>query len=97
MVKFNKDSPERIGNGHYKVEGVEFMSVYTYKNIYRYGKDNNSGENAVVTMDMELKYGLYNAKCIMEVGFMKGEYVQLHSLEDLKDFLPKIKFVIGGK
>jgi hypothetical protein len=32
MPKFNQKSPEYISNGHYRINGQEFMSVWTYKN-----------------------------------------------------------------
>jgi len=97
MNYYNKESEERISNGHYKIDGEDFMSVWTYKDKFHMGINNTKEKNALATMEMEAKYGTYNAKCIMEVGFMKGDYVQLHNLKDLEDFLPKKKFIIGGK
>lgn len=32
MEKLDKHSPEYISNGHYKIDGIDFMSVWTYKN-----------------------------------------------------------------
>ena len=91
---FDKNSPEYVSNGHYKIGELEYMSVWTYKKIYRYGFNNSTEENYLTTIKMDAKYGLYNAKCEMETGYMKGEYVQLHSLKDLKDFMPKMKITI---
>jgi hypothetical protein len=94
---YDKESEEYISNGHYSLNGEEFMSVWTYKDKYHYGMNNTAEANSSMTMEMDAKYGLCNAKCIMELGFMKGEYVQLHSLKDLKEFLPKRKFKISRK
>ncbi len=32
MEIYSKESPEYIANGHYEINGVEFMSVWTFKN-----------------------------------------------------------------
>ncbi len=35
MAQFSKESPEYISNGHYRINGGEFMSVWTFKNKNR--------------------------------------------------------------
>ena len=31
MNVYDKNSPEYLGNGHYKIEGHEFMSIWAFK------------------------------------------------------------------
>ena len=32
MKQYSKFDPEYRGNGHYVIEGIEYMSIWTYKN-----------------------------------------------------------------
>ena len=95
QYNYTPDSEGYQSNGHYKIEGTDYMSVWTYKETFLHGLKNSKAENALVTMEMDAKFGLAPFKCIMEVGAMKGEFVQLHRVEDLKLHLPKPKFRIG--
>ena len=82
---FNKDSPERVGSGHYKIniEGtyIDFMSVWSFKN--RRGlEDNNRKQNAFDTKEMNAKFGEYPYRCMTE----KGEPIEvfLHPVEQME-------------
>lgn len=87
---FNTESPEYRGNGHYLIEGVEFMSVYTFKKKFPHYVDNSTISNSIITMEIDrLAEGLYDFKGIMEVGRMTGQYVQLHPVSDLIDYFSK--------
>lgn len=34
MAQYSKESSEYISNGHYRINGVDYMSVWTFKNKY---------------------------------------------------------------
>jgi hypothetical protein len=43
MAKFNKESKEYVSNGHYKINGTDFMSIWTFKKKHNINpNDNNS-------------------------------------------------------
>ena len=84
---FDKDSIERVKNGHYKIniEGsfIDFMSVWTFKNEYNL-PDNNREKNAFNTKEMNAVYGEYPYKCITE----KGESIEvaLHPIQQMQEY-----------
>jgi hypothetical protein len=48
MTNYSSESPEYISNGHYKIDGVEFMSVWTFKNAHKMtmkSKNPNEGKD----------------------------------------------------
>lgn len=45
MTDFDKNSPEYISNGHYKVNGTDFMSVWTYKKKFNPSSENKTHIN----------------------------------------------------
>jgi len=94
MRELTQNSPEYRSNGHYEIEGVDFMSVYTYKHLYRNDIDNEKSKNSKVTNEMGIRYGLPPYKGIMEFGEFEGEFVQLHKKTDLEEFLPRLNFKI---
>lgn len=81
---FDQNSPEHRGNGHYEIGGIQYMSIWTFLNSNNLRMPDNE-TTGTLTMRMESKFGLYPYKGIMEIGRMKGEYVQLHRVEDLKN------------
>jgi hypothetical protein len=84
---FDKNSIERVDNGHYKIniEGyfIDFMSVWTFKNEYRLA-NNTKEQNAYDTKYMNVRYGEYPFKCLTE----KGEPIEvfLHPVEQMEDY-----------
>ncbi|HEY9084011.1 MAG TPA: hypothetical protein VIN73_11805 [Vicingaceae bacterium] len=84
---FNKNSEERVKEGHYKItiEGsfIDFMSVWAFKNKYGL-PDNAKEQNAIDTEQMNLKYGAYPYKCLTE----KGEPMEvfLHPVEQMEAY-----------
>jgi len=97
MRELTSESPEYSENGYYVIEGVDYYSVWTFKKLFRNNIDNSKEKNTQVTNSMNVKYGLPPFKGLMEIGDYKGEFVQLHKKEDLEDFLPKKRFIIGDK
>lgn len=40
--EFSKDSPEYRSNGHYRINGKDFMSVWTYKKTHGFSPTENT-------------------------------------------------------
>jgi len=84
---FKKDSPERVSNGHYKIniEGtyIDFMSIWTFKSKNGLPK-NNRGQNDIDSKEMNEKYGEYPYRCLTE----KVEPIEvfLHPVEQMEVF-----------
>ena len=34
---FSKENPEYISNGHYKVDGIEYKTIYSYRKAHGFG------------------------------------------------------------
>ena len=48
MIDYSKESPEYIANGHYRINEVDFMSVYTFKKTHNMSmKEKNPDEGIV--------------------------------------------------
>ena len=45
MANYSKNSPEYRDNGHYVIDGEDFMSVWTFKNNHSYTSSNNTTIN----------------------------------------------------
>ena len=45
MKQYSQEDSEYISNGHYEIDGVEYMSIWTYKNKKHVG-DNSTQTNA---------------------------------------------------
>lgn len=45
MTDFDKTSPEYVRNGHYRINGTDFMSVWTFKNNYHPASENKTHIN----------------------------------------------------
>jgi hypothetical protein len=46
MGQFDKNSEEYISNGHYRINGVDFMSVWTFKKKHGIEPNNNSANGS---------------------------------------------------
>lgn len=46
MGQFDKNSEEYISNGHYRINGVNFMSVWTFKKKQGIEPNNNSANGS---------------------------------------------------
>ncbi|MBQ21667.1 MAG: hypothetical protein CMD31_13005 [Flavobacteriales bacterium] len=84
---FNKNSEERVKEGHYKItiEGsfIDFMSVWTFKNEYKL-PDNTKEQNELDSKEMNFKYGAYPYKCLIEKEDPLA--VSLHPVEQMEDY-----------
>ena len=49
MKQYSKTDQEYRGNGHYEIDGVEYMSIWTYKNKNNVGVNTNqaNGSDAI--------------------------------------------------
>ena len=98
-MMFNRNDPERIGNGHYRVnvkrEGeVDFMTMWAYKKMK--GR-NDQNKNGFHTSDLNARRGELNFKCMTETH--NPIKVHLHRVSELDEYFKnkKIKYIIGGK
>ena len=78
---YSKDSPEYLGNGHYKINGVEFMSVWTFKNKHNLPqKSQNPNEGKELSMLVQNKkaskpdFGLFKQIYIYPVSDLEEYY-----------------------
>jgi hypothetical protein len=78
---YSKDSPEYLGNGHYKINGVEFMSVWTFKNKHNLPqKSQNPNEGKELSMQVQNKkaskpdFGLFKQIYIYPVSDLEDYY-----------------------
>ena len=46
MNLLTKDGPEYLNNGHYKIDGQDFMSVWTFKNTHKLFEKSKSLEKS---------------------------------------------------
>lgn len=81
MEIYSKDSPEYLGNGHYKINGVEFMSVWTFKNKHNLPqKSQNPNEGKELSMLVQNKkaskpdFGLFKQIYIYPVSDLEEYY-----------------------
>jgi hypothetical protein len=81
MRILKKGDPEYIDNGHYKHGGIEYMSIWTYKNNKGLG-DNSNSKNGFDARDMNARYQA--AQC--EPDFGDFGTVFIYNLEDLEDY-----------
>ena len=55
MAHFSKESPEYRGNGHYEVNGTEFMSIWAFKN--KHGIKSDTAANGQEGKELAAKGG----------------------------------------
>jgi len=84
MAQYSKESPEYIANGHYRIDEVEYMSVWTFKNKYSGTTDNTTGINGSEGKELtrncskcystEPDFGGYNEIYVFPVDEIKRYY-----------------------
>ena len=80
MESYSKDSPEYLGNGHYNIDGVEFMSVWTFKNKHNLPqKSQNPNEGK------ELSAKIQNKKR-SKPDFGSFDFIYIYPVSDLEDY-----------
>ena len=80
MVNFSKDSPEYVANGHYKINGQDFMSVWTFKNTYNMSmKKLNPNEGKELASKIESKHKT-------QPDFGSFEYIYVYPVSELEDY-----------
>ncbi|MBX3164458.1 MAG: hypothetical protein KF900_08255 [Bacteroidetes bacterium] len=82
MKKFSKDSSEYIENGHYKINEVDFMSVWTFKNKYGI-KPNDNTNNGTQGKELIQRGIEYHASTPDFGGF---EEIYIYPVEALKNY-----------
>ena len=77
---YNKSDKEYIKNGHYFIEGRDWMTMWTFKNEYKIA-GNNPVQNTLDTVKLKAPFTMFY-KCMPDMG--QGER-HLFSLKDLKE------------
>lgn len=80
MEMYSKDSPEYLGNGHYNINGVEFMSVWTFKNKHNLPqKSQNPNEGKELSAKIQNKKG-------SKPDFGAFTFIYIYPVCDLEDY-----------
>ena len=87
--KLNSKTPGYQKTGHFIINGVEYMSVYTYKRYVLNNESNNSEANRDDTINLMSNSPIEPYKGEIEFGKLKGEYVQLHKVKTLEEYFKK--------
>lgn len=88
MKQFKKGDPEYIENGHYTIDGIDYMSIWTYKNEHNFNRSDNSNSiNGIESIEL-LSSGInfYNSK----PDFGGFSEIKIFPVEDLKNFYNNI-------
>lgn len=81
---FKEGDDERVGNGHYHIKGVEYMSIWTFKNKEKIRR-NLTAVNGNEALKIAEKYkGVKIYNCKPEIGSFKA--IKIYPIEVLKDF-----------
>ncbi len=85
MTDFSKDSQEYISNGHYEIDGTQFMSVYTFKKKNKMKAVNSKMEKVNPNEGMELA-----AKCQIKYktkpDFGHFDFIWVYPVTELEDY-----------
>jgi hypothetical protein len=85
MKQFCKEDPEYRGNGHYVIEGIEYMSVWTFKNKFFMGINTTkqNGEDAISLSSL----GVKTQRSKPDFGNFDNIYI--YPVSDLNNFYQK--------
>lgn len=83
MAHFDNNSPEYIDNGHYKINGIDYMSIWTFKRIHHIEPNNKElngtdGQN-LISNDIETHtstpdFGNFDKIFIYPIHVLKNFY-----------------------
>jgi hypothetical protein len=80
MTTYSKESPEWIANGHYKIDGQDFMSVWTFKNTHNMTmKIRNPNEGKELAAKCAIKHKT-------KPDFGSFEYIYVYPVNELEDY-----------
>ena len=82
-MRYDKNSPEYISNGHYKIQGEEFMSIWTYKRLKGITPNtnkNNGSEGIKLLTEIDKPHHT----CVPDIG--NFDEVYLYPLSALEKF-----------
>jgi len=82
VAHFDKESAEYLDNGHYKIDGVEYMSVWAFKKTFDLQPYNDHKLNGSEGMEMTKKYTDMHTSTPDFGGWSK---IYLFKVTDLKD------------
>ena len=85
MKQYSKEDPEYRGNGHYVIDGIEYMSIWTYKK--KKGMMNNSNSiNGAEAIELTSN-GVSSKRSKPDFGGFDNIY--LYPYTDLNNFYKK--------
>lgn len=80
MELYSKDSPEYLNNGHYKIDGVDYMSVWTFKNTHNLPqRSQNPNEGKELSEKCQNKKG-------SKPDFGSFNFIYIYPVSDLEDY-----------
>ena len=82
MAHFDKNSPEYIENGHYEIGGIEFMSVWSFKNK-NHIQPNNTAVNGSEGKELTSKYKNFHTSTPDIGGYSR---IFIYKTSDLEDY-----------
>lgn len=82
MGHYSKDSTEYRDNGHYEIDGIEFMSIWTFKRKHNI-KPNDSSSNGKEGQELGSKVGDIHTST---PDFGNFDKIFLYSVESLEGF-----------
>lgn len=82
MKQFSKNDPEYRGNGHYVIDGIEFMSIWTYKNKFSAGINNTKQNGAEAVELSNLNIDIRRSK----PDFGNFDNIYIYPVSELNNF-----------
>ena len=82
MAHYDKNSPEYLGNGHYKIDGNEFMSIWAFKKKHNI-QPNNAQANGSEGKELTSKSPEVHSSSPDMGTFAK---VYLYKVADLEEY-----------
>lgn len=82
MAHFDEKSKEHRSNGHYEIDGVEFMSIWTFKKEYLLDRNERAINEA--EGDQLISSGVENHTCKTETG--NSDKAHIYPIDDLVFF-----------
>lgn len=85
MKQFSKNDPEYRGNGHYVIDGIEYMSIWTYKNKFSTGINTTKQNGAEAVELSNLNIDIRRSK----PDFGNFDTIYMYPVSDLHSFYKK--------
>ncbi|MGB1117257.1 MAG: hypothetical protein ACPG30_00930 [Parvibaculales bacterium] len=74
MAQYDKNSPEYVNNGHYKINDKEYLSIWAFKKKYDI-EPNNNGENGKEGKELAVQALGDIHSCIPDFGEFNNVFI----------------------